>query len=105
MTIKQMLKKMWAKRKSKANDEVVHEKIYADESDHSALQAAENIQPIEPDVDLSPQKDLENYARGLSVSKKSLEQLISSGMLMPDELEVAEKIVKFMRDRDGGSDY
>lgn len=105
MTIKQMLKKVWAKRKSKAHDVPVHEKVYADESMPSAPHTAETIQPVEPDVDLSPQKDLENYARGLSVSKKSLEQLISSGMLMPDELEVAEKIVRFMRNRDKGSDY
>ena len=105
MTIKQMIKKIWANRKLKAHHAEVHEKVYADETLPAEPQTAENVQTAEVDVDLSPQKDLENYARGLSVSKKSLEQLISSGMLMPDELEVAEKIIRFMRNRDKGSDY
>jgi len=51
---------------------------------------------LENDIDLSPQTDLEDYARGLSVSKKSIERWISSGLLMPEELKVAEKLVKIM---------
>ena len=51
---------------------------------------------IENEIDLSTQTDLEDYARGLSISKKSIERWISSGLLMPEELKVAEKLVKIM---------
>ena len=51
---------------------------------------------MENEIDLSPQADLEDYARGLSISKKSIEKWISSGLLMPEELKVAEKLVKIM---------
>jgi len=52
---------------------------------------------MENEIDLSARTDLEDYARGLSVSKKSIERWISSGLLMPEELKVAEKLVKIMR--------
>ncbi len=52
---------------------------------------------MENEIDLSARTDLEAYARGLSVSKKSIEGWISSGLLMPEELKVAEKLVKIMR--------
>lgn len=48
------------------------------------------------EVDLASLTDLEAYARGSGVSKKSIEQWISSGLLMPEELRVAEKLVKMM---------
>jgi hypothetical protein len=52
---------------------------------------------MEDDIDLSHQADLEGYARDLNVSKESIERWISSGLLMPEELKVAEKLVKIMR--------
>ncbi len=65
---------------------------------------AVEIEPARPadewemdnEIDLSARTDLEDYARGLSVSKKSIERWISSGLLMPEELKVAEKLVKIM---------
>jgi hypothetical protein len=51
---------------------------------------------VENEVDLANLTDLEAYARGSSVSKKSIEQWISSGLLMPEELKVAEKLIKIM---------
>lgn len=54
---------------------------------------------MEEDIDLSHQADLEGYARDLNVSKESIERWISSGLLMPEELKVAEKLVKIMRNR------
>lgn len=105
MTIKTFLKKIWNRRKSQGHQIHVHEKVYDTERVQPHLSEPVQANPVETEVDLSPQKDLENYARGLNVSKKSLEQLISSGMLMPGELEVAEKIVRFMRKNDPGSGY
>lgn len=51
---------------------------------------------IEHEIDLSGRTDLEDYARGLGASKKSIERWISSGLLMPEELKVAEKLLKIM---------
>ena len=50
----------------------------------------------EDEVDLANLTDLEAYARGSQISKKSIEQWISSGLLMPYELKVAEKLIKMM---------
>ena len=57
---------------------------------------ADDSWEMENEIDLSTRTDLEDYARGLSVSKKSIERWISSGLLMPEELKVAEKLVKIM---------
>ena len=54
------------------------------------------IQPLAHDIDLSQQADLESYARDLSVSRESIERWISSGLLMPDEMKVAEKLIKLI---------
>lgn len=51
---------------------------------------------LDSEIDLSSRIDLEDYARELHVSKKSIERWISSGLLMPEELKVAEKLLKIM---------
>ncbi len=68
---------------------------------HGPAEALDPAQPVaewemENEIDLSARTDLEDYARGLSVSKKSIERWISSGLLMPEELKVAEKLLKIM---------
>ena len=57
----------------------------------------EGVVELDHDIDLSPHTDLEDYARGLHVSRESIERWISSGLLMPEELKVAEKLLKIMR--------
>ena len=54
---------------------------------------------MDSEIDLSRQADLEGYARDTDMSKESIERWISSGLLMPEELKVAEKLVKLMRDK------
>jgi hypothetical protein len=105
MSIKNFLKTLVMGRNATTTGAYVHETAY--ETDLIKPHGTEYVtkKPVEPDVDLSPQKDLENYAQGLSVSKKTLEQLISSGLLMPGEIEIAEKIVRFMRKRDRGPGF
>lgn len=100
MTVKAILKKIFKGRKTAKPRTYVREDVYDAAMSPPLSSEPDPKHPLEPDVDLSPQKDLENYAKGLSVSKKSLEQLISSGLLMPDELQVAEKIVRFMYKKD-----
>jgi hypothetical protein len=51
---------------------------------------------MENEFDLMGMTNLEDYARQPSLSKKSIEQWISSGLLMPGELKVAEKLIKIM---------
>jgi hypothetical protein len=51
---------------------------------------------MQNDVDFTHLIDLEGYARESSLSKKSIEKWISSGLLMPEELKVAEKLIKIM---------
>ena len=75
---------------------------YVQESRNPTFVKTPNFTPsadaweMEKEIDLSAKMDLEDYARGLSVSKESIERWISSGLLMPEELKVAEKLVKIM---------
>ena len=57
------------------------------------------LKEMEREIDLSSHRDLEDYVRGLSVTRESVERWISSGLLMPDEIKAAEKLVKIMRKR------
>lgn len=58
-------------------------------------------QQMDNEIDLSRRSDLEGYARDINMSKESIERWISSGLLMPEELKVAEKLVKIMRKHEG----
>jgi hypothetical protein len=56
-----------------------------------------NIDGLNGEIDLTRQGDLEGYARDINVSKESIERWICSGLLMPEELKVAEKLVQILR--------
>ena len=73
---------------SSANDEMLE-----------ARSASNKVLEMEGEIDVSRQSDLEGYARDINMSKESIERWISSGLLMPEELKVAEKLVKLMRDK------
>ncbi len=49
------------------------------------------------DVAFSPQSDLEAYVRGLTVSREVIEDWIAAGLLLPEEIKMAEKMIKIMR--------
>ncbi|NNF97930.1 MAG: hypothetical protein HKM93_00990 [Desulfobacteraceae bacterium] len=53
---------------------------------------------MDQEVDFAWQGDLENYARGLTIPGEAIERWISAGLLLPDELKVAEKILKILRE-------
>jgi hypothetical protein len=96
MTILDYLRKLLKKNDSNPELEYVHES----RSRTSAV-GMDTVQPIEThdpgnEVDLANLTDLEAYARGSGISRKSIEQWISSGLLMPEELKVAEKLIKMM---------
>jgi hypothetical protein len=98
MTILNYLKSLIG-RKKRSNPDVAYEHearglVHAVEAQPIS---SDGMPELDNDIDLSPHTDLEGYARGLHVSKASIERWISSGLLMPEELKVAEKLVKIMR--------
>jgi len=48
------------------------------------------------EVDFSHRGDLENYVLGLTVPRLVIERWISAGLLFPEEMVTAEKMVKIM---------
>jgi hypothetical protein len=52
------------------------------------------------EVDFSHQGDLEAYVCGLSIPKEVIERWISAGLLYPEEMKTAEKMIKIMIDNE-----
>jgi hypothetical protein len=98
MTIMNYLKTL-IRRKSLSNPDLEYERDVRDPGPAIETRSipSDGMAELDRDIDLSPHTDLENYARGLHVSKESIERWISSGLLMPEELKVAEKLVRIMR--------
>jgi hypothetical protein len=48
------------------------------------------------EVDFSYQGDLEAYVDGLTVPRQVIEHWVSTGLLFPEEIKVAKKIIKIM---------
>jgi hypothetical protein len=96
MTIMTYLRNLFYRCDSGAALEYVHES-----QDRPGLVKCDQVtsaakREIENEFDLMRMTNLEDYAREPSLSKKSIEQWISSGLLMPGELKVAEKLIKIM---------
>jgi hypothetical protein len=49
------------------------------------------------EIDFAHPGDLESYVRGLRVPKETIERWISTGLLFPREMKVAEKMIQIMR--------
>jgi hypothetical protein len=96
MTILDYLRNLLKKNDSNPELEYVHETRNRTSAVGMDAVAPVETHDAENEVDLANLTDLEAYARGSGVSKKSIEQWISSGLLMPEELKVAEKLVKMM---------
>jgi hypothetical protein len=95
--IKYLKRMIFKKREPKNKLTYVHDVPYESEAVDVATQVPEAVTNYDNDIDLSHQRDLEDYAQELTISEEAIEQWISAGLLMPGELEVAEKIVKIMR--------
>jgi hypothetical protein len=101
MAIIKYLKKLFNKGESR-HPKMEYVRDEASPSEDEMLQArsaAHKALEMDGEIDLSRQADLEDYARDINMSKESVERWISSGLLMPEELKVAEKLVKLMRDK------
>jgi predicted glycosyltransferase len=104
MAMLKLLKRMiFKKREPKKQLTYVHDMPHESEVVDAAAQVPEAVTNYyDHDIDLSHHRDLEDYAQELTISQEALEQWISAGLLMPGELEVAEKIVKIMRKQKKG---
>ena len=56
----------------------------------------------DPEIDFSKENDLEAYTKTLNVPREVIERWVAAGILRPDEIRVAEKILKIMRKNDSG---
>jgi hypothetical protein len=52
-----------------------------------------------PEFDFSKESDLEAYTQKPSVFQEMIKKWIGAGILRPDEIKVAEKMLKIMRKR------
>jgi hypothetical protein len=96
MTILDYLRNLLKGNDSDSELEYVHET--RNQTSAACIEADPPVetQVAEQEVDLANLMDLEAYAREPAVSRESIEQWISSGLLMPGELKVAEKLIKIM---------
>ena len=76
--------------------------------EQDTIQPADNEEKNVPayqgmdEVSLTRQNDFKKFAEGISVPKETIEKWIAAGVLYPDEIRAAEKLVKVMRERDDG---
>jgi hypothetical protein len=54
------------------------------------------------EIDFSIEIDLEAYTKRLNVPREMIERWVAAGILRPDEIKVAEKMLKIMRNKDSG---
>jgi hypothetical protein len=54
----------------------------------------------DPEIDFSKENDLETYTKRLNVPRQLIERWVAAGILRPDEIKVAEKMLKIMRKND-----
>ncbi|MCP4744908.1 MAG: hypothetical protein GY874_02035 [Desulfobacteraceae bacterium] len=52
---------------------------------------------LRSEIDFSHRSDLEKYVRTLNVPRQAIESWVSAGLLFPEEMIVAEKMIKIMR--------
>ena len=63
------------------------------------LPAGGSVAPGVEELAFTRQSDLEAYARGLTIAPEAIEKWISAGLLFPDEIRMAEKIIKILREK------
>jgi hypothetical protein len=79
----------------------IHDQIPKDTS-VDAFDSDRNIfDPLpDPEIDFSKESDLEAYTKRLNVPREVIEKWVAAGILQPDEIKVAEKMLKIMRKKD-----
>jgi hypothetical protein len=85
------------------NQKPVHDQIPKD-AIVDAFDTDRNIfDPMpDPEIDFSKENDLEAYTKRIKVPREVIERWVAAGILRPDEIKVAEKMLKIMRENDSG---
>lgn len=94
--LRRLLKKTSAVHTRKM--EYIHEYHFDEQARRKEI-APEHRQLLS-EVDFSHQGDLEAYVEGLTVPRQVIEHWISAGLLFPEEMKVAERIVRIMRKKE-----
>jgi hypothetical protein len=55
---------------------------------------------LEREIDFSGGRDLEAYTEDLNVPQESIERWISAGLLYPDEIRTAERMIQIIRKKE-----
>ena len=99
MAIMKQLRKFFGKGRPKPTLTYVQDEPAPPETVMDPPQSPEEttLREMDGEIDLSRQADIEVYAKDINVSRESIERWISSGLLMPEELKMAEKLVQLMR--------
>jgi hypothetical protein len=99
MSIIKYLRKLWAKDRPEPAVTYIEEQPCPSEAVTLETQPSveKPLHGLDGEIDLSRHADLEMYAKDVNVSRESIEQWISSGLLMPEELKMAEKLLQLMR--------
>lgn len=93
MSILKQLRTLFKKPKAQPAVEYIKTWDYGDlEADHEMTHMTDLL----GEVDFCHQGDLESYVRGLAIPKEAIERWISAGLLYPEEMKTAEKMIKIM---------
>ncbi len=87
------IRALFQKKKAKEQKVEYVETPLADQPPEDALALAKQMLG---EVDFSRRGDLETYVRELTVPRQVIERWISAGLLFPEEMIMAEKMVKIM---------
>ena len=93
MSILKQLRTLFKKPSSQPRVEYV--KTW-DDGDSAAVSEATHMTDLLGEVDFFHQGDLESYVHGLAIPKEAIERWISAGLLYPEEVKTAEKMIKIM---------
>ena len=94
---------MFAKRNVEQRLEYIEQKAIEANEAHNLSQQDVLVKPNRLEkAALKPQLDLKAYAEDLNVPKELIERWISANILFPNEIKVAEQIIRIMRQNDQG---
>jgi len=68
-----------------------------DDEEAAADAARRSDLKLDQEIDFSRVEDLETYTENLDVPEETIQRWISAGLLYPDEIRIAEQMVKIIR--------
>jgi len=103
-SIKEWMHRKWGRRKKRADKVLLT--ISPDITPTDEPRSPDPEQVVKPfstpevEIDFRHTEDLEAYAENLNVPVETIETWISAGLLYPDEIRIAEKMVQILRKKE-----